>query len=230
MAETNFQKRQPAFYVEIKELNDGNFVKTEGWDPNYITTSFGLNVSRVTIFGTVIETDDNMIKLDDSSGITSVRSFDEFKPFNIIGNGDYVEVIGKVRQFNNEIYLTPEICKKLDTEWISFRNKNIEKIKKLFSEGKIENFEAKESVSFSSGVDAVNDIVEEAVEQTEESNETNLIERVLSYIDSEDSGNGVEKVKILDHFDDSNSPEIIDTLIMEGDIFEVKPGVFKVLK
>lgn len=224
-----FQKRQPAFYVEVKELLMGNYVKTEGWDPNYVTTSFGLNASRVTIFGTIVDQGDNTINVDDSSGIISIRSFEEFKPFEMVSNGDYVLIVGKVRQFNNEIYITPEICKKIDSKWKEFRNKNIDKLKILFADKKIDNFEATESVSFNTGVDAVNEIVEEAVVKTESSPKTQ-IEEVLNYIDSEDSGNGVEKVKILDSFDDSSIPEVIDTLIMEGDIFEVKPGVFKVLK
>ncbi len=225
---TEYQKRQPAFFVEIKELLTGKYTKTEGWDPNFVTLNFGLNVTRVTIFGTVLESDEFSMTLDDSTGIIKIRSFDKFNDFEKIKSGDFVKLIGKVRQFNNEIYLAPESCVKILKDWNSLRLKNLEKLKELFKKGLIINYkpETKEDVFFESGKEVIQNLVDDSINEKEES----LIEKVLNFIDEKDSGSGVEKVKILDFFDDSSVVEVVDTLIMEGDIFEVKPGVFKVLK
>lgn len=223
----NIQKRQPAYMVEIQEILEGTFTKTEGWDPNFVTTSFGLKVSRVSVIGTVIEIQDNAITLDDSSGIITIRSFEPFKDFDELKSGDFIMIIGKLRQFNDETYITPEICTKLSPEWIKYRNGNIQKIKELFEEGKIKQEEL--SSSFSSGKEVVKEIVEESIESTTE-NTVTLTEQIVTYIDEHDKGSGVEKVKILDHFDSKEVIDALDTLIMEGDVFEIKPGVFKVLK
>ena len=224
--ESNFRKRDPAYAVEVKELLAGNYFKTEGWNPNYLETSFGLNISRVSLFGTVIEVDNKSISLDDGSGVIEVRSFDEFDDFNNIDTGDFVFLIGKVRQFNDSIYISPESCKKVDKDWKKYSEFNVSKVKELFKSENIKN--PKIEVEFSSGVEAVEEKVDEAVEATESSK--SIVDEVLKFIDDNDSGAGVEKVRILDSFDDSNIGEVVDNLIMEGDIFEIKPGVFKVLK
>ena len=226
--ETSYRKRDPAFIVEVKELLNGEFVKTEGWNPNYIKTSFDLNVSRVALFGTVVEFDEKSITLDDSTGVIEIRSFDDLKCVSELKNKDFIFIIGKVRQFNDLIYLSPEVCKTVSSDWKKYRDFNIEKVKDLVSKGLIKNRD--EDVSFNSGVDVVNEVVDNAVNETTSSDPSSLTENVLKFIETEDSGEGVEKVKIIDSFDDSSISDVVDNLIMEGDIFEVKPGVFKVLK
>lgn len=226
---TEMQKRQPAYVVDIKDLTTGEFVKTTGgWDPNFIITDFGLKVSRTTVFGTVVESDMQTVKIDDSTDIIEVRSFEDFPAFEKLKSGDFVMIIGKVREFNNKIYLSPEICSKVDNFWISYKNKTKQKVKKLFLEEKINQDELKQS-SFSSGQELVKEIVEESISKTTNNSES-LIEKVLNYIDEEDKGDGVEKVKILDKFNSEEIISVIQTLTMEGDIFEIKPGIFKVLK
>ena len=48
------QKRQIAYKIRIKDLISGEYIKEEGWDPNYIKTLNGINVSRVNLIGTVV--------------------------------------------------------------------------------------------------------------------------------------------------------------------------------
>lgn len=226
-----FQKRQPAYFVEVKEILVGEYTKTEGWEPNYITTSFGLKASRVNVIGTIIEKDQMTITIDDSSGIIVIRTFEEFKPFEEINTGDFVSVIGKIREYNDTKYITPEICTKLDPAWKEYKTENIELVKKLFKEGRIEQPELEtKDATFSSGTEVVQEIVATAVEETTNTDATSLLDDIIKYIDENDSGEGVEKVRVLDHFDSEEVISALNSLIMEGDIFEIKPGVFKVLK
>jgi RPA family protein len=229
-----YRKRDTAYIVCNEDLLTGEFFKTEGWEPNYVKIPLGLHVSRATIAGTVVETDQSSISIDDTTGIVQIRIFDPFPGFELITTGDYVVVVGKIRQFNDSIYITPEVCMKQDKAWHTYFQNQQSVIKDLFKTEKIVNPEAKIEASFSSGVEAVQEIAKEAKEEVTavpENNKINYLEKVITYIDTEDAGTGVEKVKILEKFADVDDiSEILETLIMEGDIFEIKPGVFKVLK
>lgn len=216
------RKREPAFAVSCEEILKGDFVKTEGWAPNFVKTSFGLQVSRTTLVGTVVEIDERSITLDDTTGIITVRSFEEFPAFAEIKAGDFVLVVGKIRKYNDEIYITPEVCTKLETEWNVYFKKQIDKVKELVANKKIVQEAPKAEFS-----DA-DTVVEEIV--VPKNNTINYFEKVVAFIDTNDKGVGVEKVSILGEFSDIEISDILDTLIMEGDIFELKPGMFKVLK
>ena len=209
-------KRQPAFIVCIKDIISGEFIKTEGWEPNYVKTPFGLEVSRVNVLGTIVDKSDQEISLDDSTGIIKVRSFEAFPEFEDVHIGDVVFVIGKVREYG-ETYIGPEICKKISNKWIEKRKQEWEYIEQLFLKGKIIQEKKVYNPEFSSG-----DTIEE--QKKEESD----FDKILSFIDTEDKGEGVSKEKIMSSF--PNNSETVQALILEGDIFEIKPDVFKVLK
>lgn len=209
-------KRQPAYIVCIKDILSGTFVKTEGWDPNYVTVSWGLKVSRVNIIGSVVDKSEQEISLDDSTGVIKVRSFEPFPDFEQITIGDIVLLIGKVGEYG-EIYLRPEICKKIDQKWVAQRKDEWGIVKKLYETGKITQEAPEQTATFTP-----------AEEVKEDAPVENKLDKIISFIDKHDSGEGVTKETILQEFSDGK--EVIDTLVMEGDIFEIKPDVFKVLK
>ncbi len=68
--------------------------------------------------------------LDDASGQIKLKLFGEditkFAPF---AQGDTVSVIGLLRSWNNEVYLTPEIIKKRDPAFLMVRKLEIDKTK-----------------------------------------------------------------------------------------------------
>ena len=117
-------QRQTAFRVWISDLNNENFIKQEGeFVPNYIKVE-NKNVSRVNLIGSVVnkyENQDssyNSLLLDDGSAQIRVKTWREdtilLQNFEI---GDIILVIGKVKEYNNEIYVLPEIVKKLNVNW-----------------------------------------------------------------------------------------------------------------
>ncbi|MGM5483936.1 MAG: OB-fold nucleic acid binding domain-containing protein [Nanobdellota archaeon] len=217
-------KRDTAYVVELKEINEGEYVKQEGWNPNYVKTSFGLKVSRINIIGTIIEKDTNSAKIDDSTDVITIRLFDENEEFDKLKTGSVALVIGKIRNYNQENYITPEIIKPIDPAFMKIRKKDIQKIKDLCSKEVIK--QTQEEASFDTGEEVVQQKVEESMKAQSVSN----TDEILKFIDEEDKGNGVERTKILEKFERDDITDIMEALIMEGDIFEIKPDVYKLLK
>ena len=219
-------ERQPAFNIDCKEIRSGDFKKGEGFEPHIIITSFGLKVSRVMIAGIVVSIDEKRIDIDDGTDIIRIQSYEDFPAFDTVKVKDAVLILGKIRQFSNEIYVAPEICIRIKPSEIAYYNENKKCVKDLFLKGKI--IQKTTEAVFAEATDTIRSIVEESV--SNENSNSNTVEKVLNFIDEKDKGDGVEKVLILDSFPYEEIGDIIDTLILEGDIFEIKPQVFKVLK
>ena len=210
------QKRQTAFTVSVKDVLTGEYVRQEGWDPNYSKVPWGLKVSRCNIIGTVLGKQQNQIEVDDTTGIITIRSFEEFKPFEGLNIGDLVMIVGKVREFSGDIYISPETCVKVEKEMLAFRLKEQELLKKYYNLGRIKQ-EEKVKVEVEK---------EEVVEEVQQENPA---EKVLNYIEENDKGEGVNRQEIITHFG-AHMSDVFEKLINDGDVFEVTPDVFKILK
>lgn len=67
------------------------------------------------------------LTLDDASGQIKIKAFgDDVDSFASFNQGDTVVVIGLVRVWNNEIYLTPDIIKKKEPSYLLLRKLEIE--------------------------------------------------------------------------------------------------------
>jgi RPA family protein len=199
------QKRQVAYKVRVKEILDGEYVKEEGWMPNYIRLIDGAKVSRVNLVGVVVlKTEEQNyagIIIDDGSGKIPVRNFENSNLFDATNIGDIVLIIGRPREFG-EKYVVPEIIKKVqDPLWIEVRKLELKKP------------ELK-----------VND--ENAVKK----DESNPSEVIFSLIKGEDKGDGVDVEDIIKKSNVSEADLIIRNLLEEGEIFELKPGRVKILE
>ena len=72
------RKREIAYKVRINDILKGEYVRRDGWDPNFIMIN-NKQVSRVNIMGVVVsipDTGQNNLTIDDGSGRIEVRSFD----------------------------------------------------------------------------------------------------------------------------------------------------------
>lgn len=210
--ETSKFKRQIAFKVRIKDLINGRYVKEEGWEPNYINTKDGKNVSRVNLIGTVVakqndgSTNYESLILDDGSGKISVREFRENKSLNKAEIGNVVIVIGRPREYGSEKYVVPEIVKIINNEkWIIVRKLELEK--EIIPENDQEVIE------------------EEVVEQKE----IPLSQKIYDWIKEKDLGDGVDSEEIIKIYKEG-AEKIIRRFLIDGEIFEIKPGRLKVLE
>jgi len=208
-------KRQIAYKVKIKELLDGVYVKEEGeWTPNYIEIN-EKKISRVNIIGTVVlkQDDENLnyqnIILDDGSGKISIRSFEKNNFFKEIGVGDVVLLIGRAREFSSEKYIVPEILRKIENQkWIGVRRLELGKESKKIREIKEEN---------------IKDVEIESVKE-------NPNNRIIQLVKKIDLGDGADFAEIISKSDIKEAENIIKNLLEEGEIFEIKPGKYKVLE
>ena len=111
--------RMTAVKLRIQDLVEGTF------DGKYVRTMFG-EVSEARILGTLIDVflsdDNNYISLTVDDGTETVRikawgkDVENLKQFL---KGDLIDVVGKVREYNDEIYLTSEVISKVPpNKWV----------------------------------------------------------------------------------------------------------------
>ena len=122
-SQTN-QKRQIAYKVQISEILNGEYVREDGWAPNYVIIGKD-NVSRINLIGIIIAKTENNgnseILIDDKTGIISTRAFDKSSIFNNVKIGDVISIIGRPREYNDKKYIVPEIIKKVNKSWLELR-------------------------------------------------------------------------------------------------------------
>ncbi|MBN2421302.1 hypothetical protein JXB27_03425 [Candidatus Woesearchaeota archaeon] len=207
------QPRQIAHIVAIKDIKKSKFFKEEGWNPNFVLIG-GKNVSRVSMIGTIIdcsfEGNIQNITFDDGTDSIKIKNFNS--PLGV-STGDVVLFVGRIRKYGNEIYLTPEILKKnINLLWGAVWKKLC--LKKL--EG--ENEEIDEDLKKDS-------VAEEKIEE-DLPHQQSFREKIIQKIKELDSGDGVLYDEIIKSFSDEN---YISKMVLEGDLFEIKPGRLKVL-
>ncbi len=67
------------------------------------------------------------VTLDDATGQIKIKSFgEETAKFTPLNQGDTILVIGLLRYWNNEVYITPEIIKKKDPSFLLIRKLEVE--------------------------------------------------------------------------------------------------------
>lgn len=198
------QPRQTAYKIRIKDILDSQYFQEEGWKPNYLLTKNNQKVSRINVLAIVVskfEDAQKNIVIDDGSGRINLRIFDSLKKEPNIG--DPVLVIGRPREFNQEKFIVPEIIQKIkNPRWLEIRKKELN-----YHQEKTEIKENKK----------------------EEESNTHL-ENIFSLIKKLDLGDGVEIEEIIKQSTLDQTEELIDQLLKDGEIFEIKPGRIKILK
>src|SRR3989338_10538680 len=116
--QSNDMKRNIAYKLKIGDILSGNPIIENERIKNIEVN--GKKVVRVNAIANVIEKyiqegekKYGSITLDDGSGQIKVKAFgDDVDKFTKFNQGDTVIVIGLLRTWNNEIYLTSEIIRK----------------------------------------------------------------------------------------------------------------------
>lgn len=128
-------QRQVAYKIWISDLLKSDFVKALGeWEPNYVALG-DKKIARVNVVGTIVDMFANVdasymtLVIDDGSGNIRVRGWqDEVKLLNGVAIGDIVLVVGRIKDYTGSIYIGPEIVKKLDSDWLKLRQKELERL------------------------------------------------------------------------------------------------------
>jgi len=229
-------ERQTAKKVKITWLVNGEFVKKGGMEPSFVRTKTGEEVSRARILATIVSKfiaeDGNYasVTLDDGTDTLRAKVFSTTKPVDKFEIGDVVDVIGKVREYNSEIYMIPEVMRKIeDMNYELLRrlelacdtkNNTGQKITtetKKEAEKKPEN---KADSVFITGEDA------ESAGKEGDENKT-LKDRILETIEKSDDGIAYSELVISAKGKETETEAAIDELLSEGVCYEPSPGKIK---
>ncbi|MFT7616337.1 MAG: hypothetical protein ACI8Y7_001168 [Candidatus Woesearchaeota archaeon] len=220
-------KRQPARIASATQLLKGKYVEQDGWEPNYVDVS-GVNVSRVNLMGIIVDFPEYIkhvepftpiesfsCTVDDGTDIIQVRSFDPVICPEKLSIGTPVLIIGRPRKYNEQLYVALEIIRALpDKKWLDVRKKELKPIAPEIAEDPVEK-------------------VLEEIHVEEITVEVPTEMSILDIIDFLDTGDGVMTETVIaealtkKHEDPESK---IKSCLLNGDIFEVRPGRIKVLK
>lgn len=244
------QRRLTAIKVDIDSIVKGRFVKGEGFNPSYVLSPLGLRLSRIRVLATIVDkflSPDGKfatITLDDNTATIRVKSFNSRVSFENLRKGDLVDVIGKLRIYNGEIYIVPEVISKVQDPnfWLLRKlellkqKREMKRINALVREMQKQTSdieELKKVMEKKYGIEP--DIVESILQAQEEVPERIDIraerEKIIKLIEDLDEGNGCEYSKLIDA---SGLPEdvvenIVNELLSDGTCFEPRPGYIKLL-
>lgn len=136
MEETEFRKRNIAYKFRIGDILKGKPV-AEGGKFLYLD----LNSKRVVRVNVIANCIDKYIQngekkyatltVDDASGQLQLKAFgDDIEILTKATQGDTLQIIGNVREWNGSLYVIPEIVKKIEPRWLLVRKLEIQEAKK----------------------------------------------------------------------------------------------------
>ena len=130
------KKRNTAYKLRIGDISKGKPNIQEG---KFLFVEIGdKNVVRVNVIANVVEkyvADGEKkyaaLTVDDASGQIKLKAFGEdIEPLKNLSQGDTVQVIGVLRDYNNELYILPEVAKSIDPRWLLVRKLEIQGLRK----------------------------------------------------------------------------------------------------
>lgn len=157
------------------------------------------------------------LQLDDGSGNIRLKVWNEDVPMlENFAIGDLVLVVGKLNNFNDETYIRPEVVKKLnDLAWAKLRKLELTK-----QFGQVEKSEILQK--------DINIVQEETVQEAVPPSNENRGKVVLA-LESFPDGVEMEDLFKKIELDEKQVELVIDDLLKEGEIFQPRPGVFKLV-
>ena len=249
-------KRLTAEKCRVKDIVLGKYVAQEGYEPGYVLTDGGRKLSRVhvlaTVTGVYLSADRKYAYavLDDGTSIIRVKAFQDTKIIAGAKKGDIVDVIGRVRYYNGEVHLYPEIVKKIE-------DPNYETLRKIEIVHMMQEFKSKSNVILAEAkehkdiedmkqdleskniskaevekVMVAQTVKEEKKEEKSAEIDMNAVkDLVIKSIGEFDTGEGVEYTKIIEKvgLPEKVSESAIEELLSEGSCYEPRPGKIRAL-
>lgn len=132
---TEFKKRNVAYKIRIGDILKGKPVSEEA---KFLFLDLnGKKVVRVNILANCVdkfiqegEKKYASLTLDDASGQIKVKAFGEDIEFlKKVSQGDTLQLIGNIREWNQELYILPEVIKSVDPRWLLVRKLEIQRSK-----------------------------------------------------------------------------------------------------
>ena len=219
MVKLKTAKRLVAYKAWIRDIVTAPYVQQAGWEPNYIELA-GVRVSRVNLLASVVgkfvSEDGNYatITLDDGTETIRSKAFGpdviKLKDTRI---GSLVRFIGKIKNYNEETYLAPEIVREVeDPNWIIVRQLELG----------LPRTEQKKIVKM-----IPTEVAEEVIEEEGGINRTTL--EIIKKLDKGQGADMTQVIKKMD-LDESEAKNVLVGLLKAGECFEPLKGKLKVLE
>lgn len=130
------RKRNIAYKLRIGDIlkgipmmNEGKFLFLELGDKKVVRVNILANC--VDKFIQEGEKQFASLTIDDASGQLKLKAFGEdIEPLKEVIQGDTLQIIGNMREWNGELYMIPEVIKKVDTQWLLVRKLEIQNARK----------------------------------------------------------------------------------------------------
>jgi RPA family protein len=239
-------KRSIAKKIRIWDITNGKYSPgyrddVDGetkFKASYVITPFGDKVARANVIATVTDKFEGpegnyaTLTLDDGTDAIQAKVFGEdVSIFVRMKKGSLVIVIGKVKEYQGEVYINAEVARAVDPKYENMRRlelleeltqrkrmvDNLRKMQRHLSEEDLKEY-AKQL-----------DIDEEALSVLLVKKEVDYKPKLLKIIETLDDGTGVEITKIFDivKLPESVVERTIDELLADGSLYEPMPGKFK---
>jgi len=242
------KKRLIAYKVRINEVMRGKWVPKEGLNPNYLLTRTGKRLGRVRVLASIVhkfmsqDKKFSSITLDDGTETIRAKAFNSFI-FDNLKVGDIADFIGKLKQYNNELYIVPEIVTAVEPNWEMLRELEIRKaavewdrkrsMVKAYQKQTIDLAELKNlAAEFGIGDDEVEGVVEsQEFGEDVQLGKDDVKQKILDLIAQCDHGDGCDYAELIERasMDEHSLDETVQELLEEGSCFEPKPGKIKKL-
>ena len=230
-------ERQTARKVRIWDIMNGTFEKKEGFEPSFVKTEQGEEISRARILGTVVSkfiTEDGnyaSVTIDDGTDTIRLKVFKTTKPLDSLELGDVVDVIGKVREYEGETYVIPEVARKTE-------NPNFELLRRLELVHKergakkakdfVEKSKAKDPDEIKKDIEKQGlekHLVETFMTGEKEGKEKSILKKeILEAIESSSDGIVYSELAKKVKAKETDLESAIDELLNDGICYEPSPG------
>ncbi len=235
-------ERLSAKKIRIWDLLNGKYFygSKEEMKPSYVITPLGVKVSRLNVVGTVIDkfvAEDgtfSSITIDDGTEAVRIKSF-EGTPFDVLELGDMIRVIGRIKEYGGELYITHELIDKIKDVNFELLSKmeiltSLVKQKKIIDD--IRNISNQlEETELQNYARDTHNIDEETLSVILESKKKEVDYKpiVLNLIEKLDEGKGVQIRKLFEVLDlpENVVEKTLNQLINEGSLYEPQIGFLR---
>ena len=202
---TEIRKRNVAYKLRIGDILKGVPMMDEG---KFLFLELGdKKVVRVNILANCVdkfiqegEKQFASLTIDDASGQLKLKAFGEdIEPLKAIMQGDTLQIVGNMREWNGELYMIPEVVKKVDARWLLVRKLEIQNARK-------------DMPAAASGDSSLKDGIMEKIKAAESEGGIDVDKIIMDTEASPDAINGEVK-----------------KLLEEGLIYEPRPGRLRYL-
>ena len=250
MEQARSYDRQIALKIAVQELLNSQYIQENEQTPNYLLTDSNQKIYRLNVMGIILGKEKQgaitNLLFDDGTGKITLRVFEENGVVNSLNVGDAILSIGKLRIYNQEKYIAPEIMKKIDNLWLKLRALELkeligekdafveeekEKIVKEVKENQSEEKDNSKTIIEKEIINESSKIVEEIEDEITDVKEDELlpVQKIINLIKELDTGEGVMIEELISKSILNDTEQLIEKMLENGDIYQNLPGKVKVL-